>query len=224
MDKLTPSHLAELIDHTLLKPTATAEDIRKLCEEAKKYQFHSVCVSPCFVSLAHGLLKQSPVVVTTVIGFPMGYNTAYVKKMEARNAIARGALELDSVLNTGLLKEGKNQYIKNEIEGILNLSSKIVFKFIIETSLLTDCEKKRAAQLLIETGADFVKTSTGFFGSGTSLEDVRFLKNEVQNKIKIKAAGGIKDFKAVYEMVQAGADRVGSSNSVKIYRECLENN
>ena len=224
MDKLTPVNLAKLIDHTLLKPSATTRDIHNLCEEAEKYKFHSVCVSPCFVSLARGLLKQSQIVVTTVIGFPMGYNTSHIKKMEARNAIARGAAELDIVINGGFLKEGKDSSIKNEIEDILTLSSNIIYKIIVETSLLTDPEKKRAAQLIIETGADFVKTSTGFFASGASFEDVFLLKKTVQDKIKIKAAGGIKDFQTAYKMLQAGADRIGSSNSVKIYTECLENN
>ncbi len=224
MDELTPANLAKLIDHTLLKPSASTRDIHNLCEEAEKYKFHSVCVSPCFVSLARGLLKQSQIDVTTVIGFPMGYNTPHIKKMEARNAIARGAAELDIVINSGFLKEGNDRYIKNELEDILNLSSNIIYKIIIETSLLTDPEKKRAAQLVIESGADFVKTSTGFFGSGALPGDVRFLKKTVQNKIKIKAAGGIKDFQTAYEMLQAGADRIGSSNSVKIYTECLENN
>ena len=144
--------------------------------------------------------------------------------MEARNAIARGAAELDIVINGGFLKEGKDSSIKNEIEDILTLSSNIIYKIIVETSLLTDPEKKRAAQLIIETGADFVKTSTGFFASGASFEDVCLLKKTVQDKIKIKAAGGIKDFQTAYKMLQAGADRIGSSNSVKIYTECLENN
>ena len=224
MDKLTPVNLAKLIDHTLLKPSATTRDIHNLCEEAEKYKFHSVCVSPCFVSLARGLLKQSQIVVTTVIGFPMGYNTSHIKKMEARNAIARGAAELDIVINSGFFKEGKDRHIKNEIEDILNISSNIIYKIIIETSLLTDPEKKRAAQLIIESGADFVKISTGFFASGASFEDVCLLKKTVQDKIKIKAAGGIKDFQTAYKMLQAGADRIGSSNSVKICTECLGNN
>ena len=224
MDKLTPVNLAKLIDHTLLKPSATTRDIHNLCEEAEKYKFHSVCVSPCFVSLARGLLKQSQIVVTTVIGFPMGHNTSHIKKMEARNAIARGAAELDIVINSGFFKEGKDRHIKNEIEDILNISSNIIYKIIIETSLLTDPEKKRAAQLIIEAGADFVKISTGFFASGASFEDVCLLKKTVQDKIKIKAAGGIKDFQTAYKMLQAGADRIGSSNSVKICTECLGNN
>lgn len=220
--KLTPLNLAKIIDHTLLKHGATTEDIGNLCKEAKKYQFHSVCVPPCFVSLAYGLLKRSSVKVTTVIGFPMGYNTSHMKKMEAKNAIARGAVELDIVMNIGIFKEKNDTYIKNEIEEILKILKKTVCKIIIEASLLKDCEKERAAQLIIEAGGDFVKTSTGFFDSGASISDIHLLKKTVQNKIKIKAAGGIKDFKTANKMVLAGADRIGSSNSVIIYKECLE--
>ncbi len=222
--KLTSQDLAGLIDHTCLKPVSTSKEIDHLCREAEEYKFHSVCVPPCYVSLACRLLRKSSVAVTTVVGFPLGYNTTHVKKLEARNAIARGATELDIVMNIGLFKEGKDQYIKNEIEEILTVSSGAVCKIIIETSLLEDHEKERAAQLIVETGADFVKTSTGFSGEGATVQDVGLLKKIVRDKIKIKAAGGIKDFQSAYKIVQAGADRIGSSNSVQIYKESLENN
>lgn len=221
--KLTPFSLAQLIDYTLLKPAVTTKEIQHLCNEAQKYQFYSVCVPPCFVSLAHGLLKRSPALVTTVIGFPMGYSTTHIKKLEARNAIARGADELDIVMNIGFLKEGNDKQVKNEIKEIINISSKTVFKIIIESSLLTGGEKERAVQIAIDSGADFVKTSTGLLGPGVSIEDIRTLKGMIKNKIKLKAAGGIKDFYTAEKIVIAGADRIGSSNGVKIYKECLDN-
>ncbi|MBI5183318.1 MAG: deoxyribose-phosphate aldolase, partial [Nitrospinae bacterium] len=193
--------LAKLIDHTLLKPETTREDIANLCSEAKRYGFYSVCIPPFYVALAKRLLQDTGIKICTVVGFPLGFNTPHIKVIESRNAAARGADELDIVINVGLIKSKEDSTILEELKRIIKVTPKSLHKVIIETPLLTDREKERAALLVAESGAEFVKTSTGFISGPTSIEDVLLLYKTVGNRRKIKAAGGIRDLKGLKDMV-----------------------
>lgn len=210
--------LAGLIDHTLLKPDATADQIAQLCYEAKKYHFASVCVNPTHVSLCAELLKDSPVKVCTVIGFPLGASAPEVKAFEAQTAIKDGANEIDMVLNIGALKAGDLILAARDIHEVVRVGHQAgdIVKVIIETALLTDEEKVTACLLAKEAGADFVKTSTGFSGGGATVEDVSLMRRVVGPDMGVKAAGGVHDFEDAQNMVKAGATRIGASAGVKI--------
>lgn len=208
--------LAGIIDHTLLKPEATPADIRKLCQEAREYQFCSVCVNPVFVPLAKQELAGSPVKVCTVIGFPLGATSAFAKAAEARDAAAMGADELDMVIRIGALKSGLYQEVHRDIAAVVDASGGRLVKVIIETALLTDEEKKTACKIAVEAGANFVKTSTGFSRGGATVEDVKLMRAMVGSEIGVKASGGIRDRETALRMVEAGASRLGLSAGVAV--------
>ncbi len=209
-------NIASLIDHTLLKANATQEEIVKLCEEAKKYGFASVCVNPVYVSLCKQLLKGTNVKVCTVIGFPLGATTPTVKAIEAKEAIANGADEVDMVINIGALKSGNYQLVLDDIKAVREATRGKILKVIIETAYLTREEKIKACELAKEAGADFVKTSTGFGPSGATVEDVMLMRQVVGPKLGVKASGGIRTLEDAKKMVEAGATRIGASASVAI--------
>ncbi|NLM16825.1 MAG: deoxyribose-phosphate aldolase [Candidatus Riflebacteria bacterium] len=215
---LPPAQLAKFIDHTLLKANATDEEITKLCEEARQYSFASVCVNPGRVALAAKLLAGSPVKVCTVIGFPLGANSTFVKEMETRDAVANGAREIDMVINVGALKSKNYEAVKNDIARVVEAAGGNIVKVIIEASLLTDEEKVKACELSKLAGADFVKTSTGFSTGGATAEDVKLMRETVGNSMGVKASGGIRDTKTAFEMIKSGASRVGASASVAIVK------
>ena len=210
--------LAKMIDHTLLKPDATPEQIAQLCFEARKYQFASVCVNPAWVKLCAQLLEGSPVKVCTVIGFPLGATASEVKAFETTNAINQGATEIDMVINIGALKARELELVAKDIQGVVNAAHArgIIVKVILETTLLTDEEKTIACLLSKEAGADFVKTSTGFAGGGATIEDVALMRRVVGPEIGVKASGGVRTFEDAASMIQAGATRIGASAGVKI--------
>lgn len=206
----------KLIDHTLLKQDATPEQIVKLCEEAKEFDFMSVCVNPAYVPLAAECLKGSDVKVCTVIGFPLGMNLTRTKVDEAVLAIKEGADEIDMVINVGMLKAGHSDYVKEEIRLLKEVAGKRVLKVIIETCLLTDEEKVLACKLSKEAGADFVKTSTGFSTGGATVHDVKLMRETVGKDMGVKASGGVRTHEDLLAMVEAGANRIGTSNGTKI--------
>lgn len=206
----------QLIDHTALKPDVTPEAIATLCDEAKKFGFASVCVNPAFVPLAAKLLKDSAVKVCTVIGFPLGATLTNVKVYETREAIFAGATEIDMVINVSQLKAGNDKYVLDEIRDIKDACNKTLLKVIIETCLLTDEEKVRACKLAVEAGADFVKTSTGFSSGGATVHDVALMRKTVGPHIGVKASGGIRSHEDLLAMVEAGANRIGTSAGPKI--------
>ena len=206
----------KLIDHTLLKQDATPDQIVKLCDEAKEYNFMSVCVNPAYVPLAASCLKGSDVKVCTVIGFPLGMNLTKTKIQEAELCIAQGAEEIDMVINVGMLKAGHDDYVKEEIKLLKEVAGKLVLKVIIETCLLTDEEKVRVCRLAKEAGADFVKTSTGFSTGGATPHDVKLMRETVGPEMGVKASGGVRTHEDLLAMVEAGASRIGTSNGTKI--------
>lgn len=210
-------NLANLIDHTLLKPDATKEQILSLTADAKKYGFASVCVNPTWVSLAAHELQGTDVKVCTVIGFPLGATTTAVKVFETKDAIAHGATEVDMVIAIGRLKAGENSTVENDIRAVVEAAQgKALVKVIIETCLLTDQEKVKACQLAVQAGADFVKTSTGFSIGGATAADVALMRKTVGNNVGVKASGGIRGKQDLDTMVSAGANRIGASSGVKI--------
>jgi deoxyribose-phosphate aldolase len=215
---LSDISLARMIDHTLLKPDATEKEVIKLCEEARKYHFASVCINPGFVSLCSSLLKGSDVKVCTVIGFPLGATTTEVKRLEAEQAIANGATEIDMVINIGELKSGKTDYVFNDVRQVVLAAKKslVVCKVILETALLTDEEKIKACLICKDAGADFVKTSTGFSKGGATVGDVALMRLVVGSAVGVKASGGIRTKEDAEAMIASGADRIGASASVKI--------
>ena len=202
----------KLIDHTLLKAFAVKEDIEKLCAEAVKYQFKSVCVNPVHVMLAKELLKGSDVLVCTVVGFPLGANTIAIKKAETLDAIKNGADEIDMVINIGKVKEHDYQYIYQEISEIRAASIGKTLKVIIETCYLDDQEKIEICKQAAKAGADFVKTSTGFGTGGATVADVKLMKNSITPNMKVKASGGIRNKTDFEAMIEAGAERIGASS------------
>ncbi len=208
--------LAKYIDHTLLKPEATAEMIDKLCAEAKEYDFASVCVNPVWVKRSAQNLAGTDVKVCTVIGFPLGANTPEVKAAETRDAIANGAAEVDMVINVGALKSGDLELVKRDIQAVVEASGDVLVKVIIETGLLTDQEKVTACQLSVEAGADYVKTSTGFGPGGATVEDIALMRKTVGPEIGVKASGGVRDRKTALAMIEAGATRIGASAGIAI--------
>jgi deoxyribose-phosphate aldolase len=210
---------AKLIDHTILKADAYPSQIIKLCEEAKIYHFKSVCINPSYVKLAKAELKGSDVLVCTVIGFPLGTHTSEVKAFETKKAVEEGADEVDMVINVGLLKAKDYSAVLADIKAVVAAAKKKTVKVIIETCLLTDEEKIKAAELVVEAKADFVKTSTGFSTGGATVEDVKLLKSVVKDKALGKASGGIRSFETFIAMQKAGADRIGTSNGPAIIDE-----
>lgn len=214
--------LNKMIDHTLLKPEATREQINNICKEAMEYNFKSVCINPCWVSYASELLKDSEVLVCTVIGFPLGANTTKIKISETKDAIKNGADEIDMVINVGLLKGKEFEKVQNDIKEVVSVADGKCVKVILETSLLTDEEVIKASELAKEAGANFVKTSTGFSTAGATTHHVKLMKKTVGDKLEVKASGGIRDLKAAREMIEAGATRLGVSAGIAIIKE-LEN-
>ena len=206
----------KLIDHTLLKQDASPEQIVALCEEAKKFDFMSVCVNPAYVPLAANCLKDSGVKVCTVIGFPLGMNLTKTKVEEAELCILQGADEIDMVINVGMLKAGHDDYVKEEIRLLKEVAGSRILKVIIETCLLTDEEKVRACLAAKEAGADFVKTSTGFSTGGATAHDVALMRKTVGSDMGVKASGGVRTHEDLVAMVEAGANRIGTSNGTKI--------
>ena len=210
--------LARLIDHTLLKPETTKGEIEKLCAEAKKFSFASVCINPCYVSLCAALLRDSAVKVCTVIGFPLGSTTTATKAFEAEQALHDGAKELDMVINVGMLKSGEYDYVENDIFAVVTTARRYgaLTKVIVETGLLTDDEKVKACLLAKRAGANFVKTSTGFSKGGATVGDVALMRKVVGTAMGVKASGGVRTREEALAMVASGADRIGASASVKI--------
>lgn len=210
----------KIIDHTLLKQDATSEEIKNLCKEALEYNFASVCVNPTNVELAAKILNGSLVKVCTVIGFPLGANTTKIKVLEAKDAIENGATEVDMVINIGRLKDKDYDYVKKDIEAVVNeVKGKALIKVIIETCLLTDEEKVVACKLASEAKADFVKTSTGFSTGGATPFDVKLMRKTVGENMGVKASGGIRTSEDAKELIKNGANRIGASASIKICTE-----
>lgn len=204
------------IDHTLLKPDATPEQIRRLCTEADENGFASVCVNPAYVPLAAELLKDSAVNVCTVIGFPLGMNATAIKAAEALKAVQDGADELDMVIQVGQLKSGNLAYVEDDIRAVVEAGGGKLVKVIIETALLTDEEKVTACQLAQRAGADFVKTCTGFSGGAASVHDIALMRKTVGPDMGVKASGGVRDYASAVALIEAGATRIGTSSGVAI--------
>ncbi|MGL4761274.1 MAG: deoxyribose-phosphate aldolase [Sarcina sp.] len=214
MDK---QQLASMIDHTVLKADATRVDVEKICKEAAEYKFASVCINPGNVELAAKLLADSEVKVCTVIGFPLGANTSEVKAFETKDAIAKGAHEVDMVINIGRLKDKDYEYVRNDIKAVVEAAKgKALTKVIIETCLLTDEEKVKACELAKEAGADFVKTSTGFSTGGATPEDIKLMRETVGPNLGVKASGGVRCFADAEAVIANGATRIGASSSITI--------
>lgn len=212
-------NLNKHIEHTLLKQDAKYDDFIKLFEEAKKYKFLGVCVNPLYVQLAKEHLKESGVKIVTVVGFPLGANKSEVKAFETRKAVEDGADEIDMVINVSALKDKNYEFVKKDIETVKEACNDKPLKVILETDLLNKDEIKKACELCIEAKADFVKTSTGFVknGVGAKVEDVKLMFDTVSNRgLKVKASGGIRDKETAIKMIEAGAERLGTSSGVKI--------
>ncbi len=204
------------IDHTLLKADCSLQEIDKLCDEAIKYDFKSVCINPGFVPFCKGKLKNSDVLVCTVIGFPLGATTTAVKAFEARDAINNGADEIDMVINISRLKGKDYEYVLNDISKVVESSKNHIVKVIIETCLLTDEEKIKACELAVKAGANFVKTSTGFSTGGATIEDVKLMRKVVGPNIGVKASGGVRTQKDMIDFINAVATRIGTSSGPKL--------
>lgn len=209
-------NLNKYIDHTALKPNCVEADIKKLCEEAKQYDFASVCVQPYFVKYAASLLKGTDVKVCTVIGFPLGANTMETKVFETENAYQNGCEEFDMVINIGALRNGEYDYVRDEIKAVVAAAKGKCVKVIIETFYLTDEEKKIVSRLCCEAGATFVKTCTGFNDGVATVHDVKLIKESIVEPMKIKASAGIRNREQTMVLIEAGANRIGTSAGVKI--------
>ncbi len=211
------SNIAKMIDHTALKADTTREQIETLCQEAKQYQFASVCVNPTWVETAAALLAGSGVDVCTVIGFPLGANTPETKAFETNDAIRKGATEVDMVINVAALKAGNDELVERDIRAVVDAAKgKALTKVIIETCLLTDEEKERACRLSVKAGADFVKTSTGFSTGGATVADIELMRKTVGSDVGVKASGGVRSLADAKAMIEAGATRIGASSGVSI--------
>jgi len=221
---MTADDLAKSIEYTLLKPTATKDMIKKICEEAKQYRFATVAVNPFWVSLCSEELRDSKVAVCTGIGFPLGATTTETKVYEAKQAVRQGAREVDIVINIGKAKEGDWHAVRDDIAAIVAAVKPVaVVKIIIETCYLTYDEKIMASKTAMESGADYIKTSTGFGPAGATVEDIKLMKSIVGGKMKIKAAGGIRTLEDAMAILQAGADRIGTSSGVLIMNDFVRN-
>ena len=216
-------NINQLIDHTILKPEASIDDIRKLCIEAKEYNFYSVCVNSAYVNVAYNFLLHSDVKVCSVVGFPLGAMIKEAKAYEAKFAVDSGAEEIDMVINIGLLKSGKIDLFERDIKKVREACKASVLKVIIETCLLTDKEKILACQIAKEYGADFVKTSTGFSTGGATEHDIELMRKTVGDKMGVKASGGIKTYEDAIRMINAGANRLGTSSGIAIMKPNKEN-
>jgi len=215
--------LNKYFDHTLLKQDATTLDIITLCQEAKNYDFYAVCVNSCYVSLSSTELKNCDVKVAAVISFPLGAMASISKCFEADMACENGADEIDMVINVGAMKEGNYDYVQNEISAIASIVHEhdAILKVIIETHQLNNNQISKACQFVVDSNADFIKTSTGFTGGGATIEDIKFIKQCLAGKKRIKASGGIKNLATAQSMINAGADRIGASASVDIMNEYM---
>ena len=212
-------NLPSLIDHTVLRPEATKADVLRLCREAKEHRFTVIFVPPCYVDEAVSAVAGASVRVGIPIGFPLGGHTTKAKVAEAVEAVSRGASVLDMVINVSRLKSGDHDEVRQDIAEVVAATPKVEHKVILETCYLTQQEKLTACRLVVKAGADYVKTSTGFGAAGATVEDVRLMKTAVAGRAKVKASGGIRDWKAAQAMLEAGADRVGTSASLKILEE-----
>ncbi len=211
--------LAKYIDHTVLKATATVKDVEVLCDEAKEYNFASVCVNAYFVPLAKKLLNGSDVKVCTVIGFPLGATSKEAKAFEAVKAVADGAQEVDMVMNVSAMKSGDLKYVEDDIRLVVSsVPDDVCVKVILETCYLTLDEVKKASELAMKAGANFVKTSTGFGTGGATVENVSAMKGVVGNKLEVKASGGVKDLETAKQMIAAGATRIGTSSGIELVK------
>ncbi|HQU59055.1 MAG: deoxyribose-phosphate aldolase [Phaeodactylibacter sp.] len=211
-------NLASYIDHTILKPDCTAKEIKKICDEAAQYGFYAVCVPPFYVKYAASVLEGKPVKIATVIGFPMGYTTTPSKVEEIKRAIDEGADEVDAVVNICAVKDGNWNFVANDVDSMctaVHMKGKSI-KIILETALLTEKEITKLCEIVLHSGVDFVKTSTGFNGQGATLEAVKLLKSLVGDKAKIKASGGIRTRLEAERFIEAGASRIGSSSGIAI--------
>jgi deoxyribose-phosphate aldolase len=222
LQTLSPLQLAAYIDHTLLKADATAKDIEKLCAEAREYYFYSVCVNGSWVGQARHFLEGTNIKVACVVGFPLGAMSGDVKRFETEAAIDDGAQEIDVVLNLGRLKAGDNKFILRELSDVVEAADEWPVKVILETCLLTQEEKIRACQIVVESGAKFVKTSTGFSTGGATVADVKLMRETVGPKFGVKASGGIRDTRTALAMIEAGATRLGTSAGVAIVKGLAE--
>lgn len=210
-------NLAKMIDHTQLKPDTLKEKITQICKEAKEHNFASVCVNPHWVSYCAELLEGTDVKVCTVIGFPLGATTKETKAFETKQAIEKGATEVDMVINIGELKSGNKELVQQDIEAVVReAEGKAIVKVIIETSLLSEDEKVVASELAKAAGADFVKTSTGFSGGGATVEDISLMRKTVGPDMGVKASGGVRDYEGAKAMIEAGATRIGASSGIAI--------
>lgn len=216
---MTQSNLPALIDHTVLKPESTKADVLRLCQEAKDHGFVVIFVPPCYVEEAVAATAGSTVRVGIPIGFPLGGHTTRAKVAEAMEAVAKGAQVLDMVINVSRLKSGDHAYVRQDIAEVVQTTPFAEHKVILETCLLTEQEKITACRLVVEAGADYVKTSTGFNAAGATVEDVRLMKQAVAGRAKVKASGGIRDWVSTKALLEAGADRIGTSASLKILAE-----
>lgn len=218
---MTKTEFAKYIDHTVLKPDATSSEIEKLCKEAIEYGFASVCVQPIYIKLAYDLLKNTNVKVATVIGFPHGSTFTGAKVAESIAALEAGAVELDMVIDISGLKNGEDDRVYNDIKQVVETAhiKNAIVKVIIETSLLNQDEKIKACQLVTKAGAEFIKTSTGFAGGGATLEDIILMKNNIGANVKIKASGGVKSAAFALQLIEAGAERIGTSSGIKLLEE-----
>lgn len=215
--------IAQYIDHTILNADATKEDIQRICEEAKEYNFKTVCIQPYWVKYAKELLEGTDVGVTTVIGFPLGANTTETKVAETKQAVAEGASDVDMVINIGALKSEDYDTVLEDIKAVVDaVDGQAIVKVIIETSLLTKPEKIRASELAKQAGADFVKTSTGFSTGGATLDDVRLMRATVGPKMGVKASGGVRSYEDAVAMIEVGATRIGASSGIKIVEGAKE--
>jgi len=210
--------LNRYIDHSNLKPYTTFEDIEILCKEAIHYRFYAVCVNPFYVKYAKTILNHTNIKVCSVVGFPLGANTPKTKLVEASTAVNDGADELDIVWNIGAFKSGDYDYVENELKTIISYTEGVVHKIIVETAYLTEEEKRTAVEIVINSGAEFIKTSTGFAPEGAKIEDIKLWKELADDRIKIKAAGGIRNYQTAVEMIKAGAERIGTSHGVDIVK------
>lgn len=204
------------IDHTLLKPTATKDDIISLCKEAETYQFYSVCVNGCYVKLAAEYLKESEVKIAAVVGFPLGAMSTFSKVFEAKSCVLQGASEIDMVINIGKLLDEDYDFVQQEIASIKDAIGDTILKVIIETCYLSNSQIIKACELVIKAGADFVKTSTGFGTGGATLEHVKLMKETVKDNIQIKASGGIKNYETAVKYIELGVTRLGTSSGVSL--------
>lgn len=209
-------NLAKFIDHTILKPNATQEDVKKICQEAKEYGFASVCVNQYYTKFVKEQLATSEVKVCTVVGFPLGAVSSEIKAFETTKAIEDGADEIDMVINIGALKDEKYDYVLNDIKAVVEAAKPALVKVILETCLLTDKEKVKACQLSLEAGANFVKTSTGFSTGGATVSDIKLMRETVGSEVGVKASGAVRDYETAIAVIEAGANRIGASAGIAI--------